>query len=106
MSVSTIKKNDTVIVISGTSAGRTGKVLEIDAVKQRALVEGVNLRKKCLRKSQENPQGGIIEKEAPLALSNLMLHCPTCKKGVRTGRTRDGRSIIRKCKLCSHTFDS
>ncbi len=105
MSVRTIRKNDTVAVIAGANRGKTGKVLELDGARRRVLVEGVNLRKKCLRKSQDNPQGGIVDKEAPLAISNLMLYCPTCKKGVKTGNARDGRNVVRKCRKCDHAFD-
>lgn len=105
MSIAKIKKNDTVTVISGEEAGKTGKVLHVYGEKGRAIVEGLNLVKKCLRKTQENPQGGIVEKEGTLAISNLMLHCPDCKKGVRIRRDMDGQKRIRKCKGCGHSFD-
>lgn len=108
MSVATIKKNDTVIAISGEDSGRTGKVLEVNRGKKRALVEGLNMVKKALRRTQDNPQGGFADKEAQLALSKVMLYCPVCKKGVRTRRRRDGRKVIRHCaaKGCKHEFDS
>ena len=77
-----IKKGDVVISIAGADKGKTGKVLHIDAPKGRALVEGINLVKKHLRKSQDNPQGGIVEKEASLNLSNLAVH------EAGTGRTK------------------
>ena len=108
MSVATIKKNDTVIAVRGKSAGKTGKVLFVDRVKGRALVEGLNLVKKALRKSQDNPQGGFTDKEASIALPNLRPYCPTCKKGVRLRRRVDGDKRVRACvtKGCKHTFDS
>ncbi len=68
-----IKKNDQVIVISGSHKGKSGKVLEILPAKQRAVVEGVAMVKKHLKKSQENPQGKIAEREGSIHISNLML---------------------------------
>ena len=68
-----IKKDDSVKVISGNHKGKTGRVIKILKVKNRAIVEGVNLAKKHMRPSQENPQGGIIEKELSIHISNLML---------------------------------
>jgi len=68
-----IKKGDTVKVISGESKGKQGRVLRIDAEKGRAVVEGANLMKKHTKPNADNPQGGIIEQEAALHLSNLML---------------------------------
>lgn len=68
-----IKKNDQVVVIAGAHKGKSGKVLEIRAAKQRAVVEGVALVKRHLKKSQENPQGKIAEREGSIHVSNLML---------------------------------
>lgn len=104
MSVQRIRKDDTVIAVSGTDTGKSGKVLQI--VGERALVEGLNLRKKALRKTQDNPQGGIIDKECTIAISNLMPYCPECKKGVRLVRSRESGKSIRKCQACGHAFDS
>jgi large subunit ribosomal protein L24 len=100
-----IKKNDTVTAVAGVDTGKTGKVLAVDRVKGRAFVEGLNVVKKTLRKSQDHPQGGIAEKEAPLALARLMLYCPACKRGVRMRRVREGERDLRKCKACGHSFD-
>lgn len=71
--MSHIKKNDLVIVRSGTHAGKQGKVLEMTDGRTRAIVEGVNLVKRTVRKSQEKPEGGFTEREAPLHASKLML---------------------------------
>lgn len=68
-----IKKNDVVVVIAGAHKGKSGKVLEIRAAKSRAVVEGVALVKRHLKKSQENPQGKIAEREGTIHVSNLML---------------------------------
>lgn len=106
MSVSRIKKNDNVILISGVGAGSTGKVLEVLPGKGRAYVEGLRMVKKTVRKSQDNPQGGILRKEASIELSNLLLYCPDCKKGVKVTRVEEGGKSVRKCRKCAHLFDS
>ena len=77
-----IRKNDQVVVISGDDRGRKGRVLKVFSEKQRLIVEGVNMIKRHTRPSQRNPQGGIIEKEAPIHASNVMLIDP--KQGVPT----------------------
>jgi len=105
VSVATIRKNDVVIAIAGVSRGKTGKVLQVQRSKERVLVEGLSLVKKTLQKSQDNPQGGISEKEGPIAVSNVMLYCPQCKRGVRIRRRRDGKKPLRVCARCSHEFD-
>jgi large subunit ribosomal protein L24 len=106
VSVPRIKKNDVVIAISGSDAGKTGKVLQILASGDRAVVEGLNLMSKAIRKSQDRPQGGIIEKEGPMAMAKLMLYCPDCKKGVRISREKDGEKSVRRCQKCDHSFDN
>ena len=68
-----IKKDDNVVVIAGNLRGKTGKVLKVFPKKQRVIVEGVNLRKRHSKPTQANPQGGIIEKEAPIHISNVMV---------------------------------
>jgi large subunit ribosomal protein L24 len=100
-----IRRDDTVVAISGKHAGsgKTGKVLQVYPERQVALVEGFNLVKKALRKSEDNPQGGIGEEEGPIAVSNLLIYCPTCKKGVKTGASGKKESA-RKCKKCGHEF--
>ena len=70
----TIKRDAVVMVISGDDRGKTGKVLRVDRTRGLALVEGLNFVKRHMRKTQDNPQGGIIEKEAPLALGKLRLY--------------------------------
>ena len=105
MSLNRIRKNDTVTVIKGSSAGKTGKVLEVILSKNRAIVEGMRVVKKALRKSQDNPRGGIGEKEASIALSNLMLHCPTCKRAVRIRVIREADNKQRTCRRCRYVFD-
>ena len=68
-----VKKNDEVVVLSGAHRGKRGKVLEVLRTKNRVLIEGVNLIKKAMRKTQDNPQGGIVEREGSVHVSNVML---------------------------------
>ena len=107
MSIATIKKNDVVMVMRGVSAGRTGKVLAVDYERGRALVEGLNLVKKAMKKTQQRPQGGFMEKEAPVALPSLRPYCPVCKRAVRLRRRLEGDRRVRTCarKGCKHVFD-
>jgi large subunit ribosomal protein L24 len=85
-----VRKNDTVIVISGNSRGKTGKVLKMFPVKNRVIVEGVNIVKRHTKPSQRNPQGGIVQKEAPIHISNVMVIDPKSGKPTRVG----GASVI------------
>ena len=105
MSVSRIKKDDIVIVNAGSSAGKTGKVLAIDSKKQRAVVEGLNLVKKTLRKSQQFPEGKILDIPAPIHMSNLMPYDPKAKKGVRISRVREDGKSVRVAKGSGHRFE-
>ena len=81
-----IKKGDTVCVIAGDSKGQQGKVLKVEVSKQRAIVEGVNLVKKATKPNAQNPQGGIVEQEAPIHISNLQVLDPQSGKPTRVGR--------------------
>ena len=81
-----IKKDDTVKVISGESKGEEGKVLEVYPTKNKALVEGVNLVKRHTKPNATHPNGGIVEQEAAIHLSNLMLVDPKSGEATRTGR--------------------
>ncbi len=67
-----VKKNDEVVVIAGADKGKRGKVITVDGKKQRVIVEGVHMIKKHMRKSQQNPQGAIVEREGTLHISNVM----------------------------------
>jgi large subunit ribosomal protein L24 len=80
-----IRKNDNVMVISGNDRGKTGKVLKVFPKKSRIIIEGINLRKRHSKPSQKNPQGGIIEKEAPIHASNVMLLDPKTNEPTRLG---------------------
>ncbi|MBN2519946.1 MAG: 50S ribosomal protein L24 [Bacteroidales bacterium] len=81
-----IKKGDTVIVIAGDSRGQQGRVLEVNRKSSRAIVEGVNMVSKHSKPNSQNPQGGIMKKEAPIHISNLMLVDPSTGETTRIGR--------------------
>ncbi len=101
-----VRKGDEVLVRSGNERGSRGKILSVDVERLRAIVEGVALRKVHVRRTQQNPKGGIIEKEASLALSNLMVVCPKCRKPTRVARRRDQDRNVRVCKKCNESFVS
>ncbi len=90
-----IKKGDTVCVIAGDNKGQQGKVLKVEVSKSRAIVEGVNIVKKATKPNAKNPQGGIVEQEAPIHISNLQLLDPKSGKPTRIGRkaTAEGKLV-------------
>jgi len=101
-----VRRGDTVVVMAGKERGKRGKVLRVLADSGRVLVEHVNMIKKHQRPTQQLRQGGIIEREGPFSLSNVLLLCGRCDKPTRTG-TRilgDGRKI-RTCKRCGESID-
>jgi large subunit ribosomal protein L24 len=87
-----IKKGDIVIVISGNSKGHKGKILEVLRDKNKAIVEGANMISKHTKPNSTNPQGGILKKEAPIHISNLMLVDPTSGNATRIGRKIDEKT--------------
>jgi len=89
-----IKKGDNVMVVTGNSKNQKGKVLEVIRDTDRAIVEGVNMVKKSTKPNAANPQGGIIEKEAPVHISNLMLVDPKTGKPTRVGRRIDANGKL------------
>ncbi len=93
MALARIKKNDTVIVTSGTSAGKTGTVTSVDPKKGTAIVAGVNVHKKAMRRTDRTP-GGIIDKEMPIRLCKLMPVDPDTKRGTRVKVVeKDGKKL-------------
>ena len=94
-----IKTNDTVEVITGADRGTRARVLKVLAENNKIVVEGVNRVYKHVRRSQKNPRGGRLSKEMPMAISNVMLVCPSCGRPTRTGaRLHDDGSKHRVCK--------
>ena len=83
-----VKRDSEVVVISGEHKGKKGKVLKVLRESQRVLVEGINVHKKCIKKSQENPNGGVVEVEMPIHYSNVML--VTKASSGSKGRSREG----------------
>ncbi len=102
----TIKRNDTVVVIAGKEKGKRGKVLRVLPERQRVIVERVNFVKRHQRPTQKVRQGGIIEREGSLHVSNVMLVCGKCDRPTRTGKQilADGRRV-RVCRRCRETLD-
>ncbi len=105
-----IRKGDIVEVISGRieDKGKRGEVIRVVPTDRRVVVQGVNMRKK--HQKQVQTQGrtltpGIIEFEAPVSISNVMLVCPSCSKPVRIGLVRSETGVQRMCKKCQATFD-
>ena len=101
-----LKINDEVVVTSGNHKGQRGKVMQINGVTQRVTVEGVNMRVQFLRKTQENPQGGEVERETPLHVSSLLLWSEKAGKGVRVRVKKVGDSKVRVGIPCGTHFDS
>jgi large subunit ribosomal protein L24 len=97
-----IRKGDQVMVIAGKEAGKSGKVLRVDPDKGRVVVERLNMIHKHTRPDpKKNPQGGVIEREAPMDISNVMLICPACNRPTRVGyRLIEGGGKVR---VCSHS---
>jgi large subunit ribosomal protein L24 len=80
-----IRKNDMIMVVAGNDRGKTGKVLKVFPKKSRVIVEGINLRKRHTKPNQRNPQGGILEKESPIHVSNVMILDPKSNEPTRVG---------------------
>jgi large subunit ribosomal protein L24 len=93
-----IKKGDTVIVNSGVNKGKEGKVLQVFPDKQRAIVEGINMVSKHTKPNADNPQGGIVKKEAPIHISNLNVKDPSTGKATRIGRKMVDGKLVRYAK--------
>ena len=102
-----IRKNDNVLVLTGKDRGKTGRVLRILPKKGKAVVENVNFIK---RHTRANPargiKGGVLEKEAPVQIGNLLVICQECNKPTRTGHRRlENRKNVRTCKRCGGVID-
>jgi large subunit ribosomal protein L24 len=107
MGAVTIKHNDQVKIIAGRDKGKLGKVLKVDSKKSRVVVENVMFIKRHTRPNPgKNIKGGIVEREMPIQISNVMLICPSCHQPTRVGRSvlQDGQKV-RICKKCAATID-
>ncbi len=109
MAKAKIHKGDQVMVISGKESGKTGKVMRVDPDKGRLAIERLNMMRRHTRPDpKKNPQGGVIEREGPIDVSNVMLVCPACGKGTRVGyRVIDGGGKVRVCRRadCNRDID-
>jgi large subunit ribosomal protein L24 len=105
-----IRKNDIVVVIAGNARGKKGKVLKVYPDRDRLIVEGVNIMKRHSRPSQKNPQGGIVQREAPIHVSNVMLLDPKTSEPTRLGTkvvvdaTTGKKRRLRVAKATGETF--
>ncbi len=101
-----LKVNDQVVVISGADRGKRGKILYVDQKHGRVVVEGINKKNKFVRPTQENPKGGILTREYPVNISNVMYFCEKCKKGVRIKAVHEtGKTKTRNCIKCGKSLD-
>lgn len=101
-----VKKEDTVLVITGKERGKKGRVLSVLPSRESVIIEGVNIIKRHMKPSRKYTQGGIIEKEAPIHISNVMLLCPKCNKPTRIGnRQLESGKKVRVCKKCQEVID-
>ncbi|QRN86920.1 50S ribosomal protein L24 [Clostridia bacterium] len=101
-----VKTGDKVKVIAGKDKGKEGKILSVITSSSRVIVEGVSVAKRHQRPTQQMPQGGIIEKESPISVSNVMLVCPACGETTRVGHVfLDNGSKVRVCKKCNEVVD-
>ena len=102
-----IKKDDKVKVIAGKDKGKVGKVLKVNGKKHRLLVENINVVKRHTKPSAQNRQGGILESEALIHWSNVMLMCNKCIEPVRVKtKTLDDGKKVRICRKCSEIIDA
>ncbi|MDA8089929.1 MAG: 50S ribosomal protein L24 [Nitrospiraceae bacterium] len=101
-----IRKDDTVQVLAGKERGKKGRVLVVHTDKDKVIVEKINIIKRHTKPSRSNEQGGIIEKEGPLHISNVMLVCPKCGARSRTAiQEAAGGKKHRVCKKCKEVID-
>ncbi len=98
-----LRKDDLVEVIAGKDKGKQGKIVKIDVAKARTIVSGVNMVKKAMKKRKQTDRGGIIEIEAALALSNVMIVCKKCGP-TRIGYKIDGDKKKRVCRKCGEAL--
>lgn len=98
-----LRKEDLVQVIAGKDRGKQGKIVRIERDKGRAIVQGINMVKKAMRKKGQNDRGGIVELEAPLQLSNLMIICKKCGP-TRIGYKITGEDKARVCRKCGEAL--
>lgn len=101
-----IKKEDTVLVITGKEKGKKGRVLSVAPSESQLVIEKINMIKRHMKPNRKYSQGGIIEKEAPIHISNVMLVCPKCSKPTRIANVMlEGNKKVRTCRKCKEVID-
>jgi large subunit ribosomal protein L24 len=101
-----VKTGDLVKVLTGRDKGKQGKIIRAIPKEQRVVVEKINLVKRHQRPTPQNPEGGIVTREAPIHVSNVMIICKSCKKPTRIARKfLDNGKKVRACKRCGATLD-
>lgn len=104
--MSRVKREDTVMVISGKDRGKKGKVLKTISSEKKIIVEGVNFTKKHQRPTNQYREGGIIERESPIYVSKVMVVCPNCNKPTRVAhKILENGEKVRSCKKCGEIID-
>jgi len=102
-----IKKDDKIKVLTGKDKGKIGKVLKINKKTNRAVVENINVAQRHQKPNPKAPQGGIVDKSMPIAISNLMIMCNSCVKPTRIGiKQLENGKRVRICKKCNQQIDS
>ena len=101
----TVKKGDTVLVITGKEKGKTGKVSEVFPKDNRVLVDGLNIVSKHQKARKQNEQSAIVKKSAPIEASNVMVVCPVCNKATRIAHSEIEGKKVRTCKKCNASLD-
>ncbi|MDX9800825.1 MAG: 50S ribosomal protein L24 [Spirochaetia bacterium] len=98
-----LKKDDLVKVVTGKEKGKSGKIVRIDRIKGRVIISGLNMIKKARKPKKQGEKGGIVEIEAPIAISNVMIVCKKCGP-TRIGIENSGENKVRKCKKCGEVL--
>jgi len=101
-----VKKNDTVYVLTGKDAGKTGKVLSVLPKTNRVKVDGVNVQKKSKKARNARETSGIVEQVGPIDASNVLVVCPSCGKGTKVKHTFAGEKKVRVCAKCGAALDA
>jgi large subunit ribosomal protein L24 len=100
-----IKRGDNVMILAGKDNGKTGVVESVSLKENRAVVKGINLAKKHVKPSRKNPQGGILDINLPIQVSNLALVCPSCGRPTRIGYKITDKIRSRICKKCGQSAE-
>lgn len=101
-----LKKEDTVVVMTGKEKGKSGRVIRLFPKDDKILIEKINIIKKHMKPNRQYSQGGIIEKESPIHISNVMLKCPQCGSSTRIGnKVLESGKKLRACKKCKEVID-